>query len=328
MPRFHRIAVSRTAVSLVAAFVAHVGLTAVCLSAAETSGREADAAAIRAAAKVYTEALQRGEAKTLTDLWTADGDIIDDAGEVLQGRETVAATTAGGSAGPQPEFKITETNLRFVTDDVAIEDGQVEVTLPGGGTPLEGRFSATWVREPGGWKLAALREARDPEPSGLESLRELDWMVGDWKVVDETAHGAEAAVTKPPAELTMRVRWNDTHTYLLREIRIRPAHVGPENAAGLDISQQIGWDPLARRIRSWAFGSDGSHSEATWLRDAGSWVARTATVKPDGSQTSAINVYTFDGKDRCSMRSLHTHVGGEHLPPVAVTLVRVAEGTK
>lgn len=323
MPRFHR-----SAVALCAVLVTLIGLMTGCLLAAESQSREADAAAIRAAAKVYTEALQKGESKTLTDLWTADGDIIDDAGQVLQGRETVAATTAGEPSGPQPEFQITETSLRFVTPDVAIEDGKVEVTLPGGGMPLEGRFSATWVREAGGWKLAALREARAPEPSGPDTLRELDWMVGDWKVIDETTHGTEAVDAKPAAELTMRVRWNDTHTFLLREMRIRPTNGAAANGVGLDISQRIGWDPLARRVRSWAFGSDGSHSEATWLRDGGSWVARTATVKPDGSQTSAINVYTFDGKDRCTMRSLHTHVGGEHMPPVALTLVRVAEGTK
>lgn len=323
MPRSHR-----RAVALSALLVVHVSLVAGCLAAAEPAGREADAAAIRAAAKVYMEALQRGEAQTLADLWTTDGDIIDDAGQVLHGRGTVAGTTAGESAGPRPEFRITETNLRFVTADVAIEDGQVEVTLPSGGRPLEGRFSATWVREAGTWKLAALREARDPEPSGLDALRDLDWMVGEWKAIDETSHDGEATDVKPAAEVTMSVRWNEPHTYLLREMRIRPANADATHASGLEISQRIGWDPLARRIRSWAFGSDGSHSEATWLRDGGSWVARTASVQPDGSQTSAINVYTFDGKDRCTMRSLHTHVGGEHLPPVALTLVRVAEATK
>ena len=314
MPRFRRSTVARFAM-----LVALVGLTAGCASAAEPGGREADAAAIRAAAKVFMEALQRGDAQALTRLWTADGDIVDEAGQVLHGRETLAATTGGKSSGPRPEFRITETNLRFVTADVAIEDGAVEVSLPDGGAPLSGRFSATWVREADGWKLAALREARDPEPSGAAALRELDWMVGEWRAIDETAH----ASAKPAAEMTMSVRWNDAHTYLLREMRIRPA-----NGGGLEISQRIGWDPLARRIRSWAFGSDGSHSEATWLRDGGSWVARTSSVQPDGSQTSAINIYSFDGKDRCTMRSLHTHVGGEHMPPVALTLIRVAEGTK
>ncbi len=293
-------------------------------AAAEQSGREADAAAIRAAAKAYVDALKSGDTKTLSGLWTADGDIVDDLGQVLRGRETVAAPAAGPRPADAPEFTITETNLRFLTADVAIEDGQVEVHAPGG-NPLEGRFTATWVRDGGTWKLAALREARDPEPTGPELLRDLDWMVGEWKAVDETAAGAAATPEKPHAEMSMSVRWNDTRTFLHRELRIRPAD-GGDKAAGLVISQRIGWDPLSRRIRSWAFGSDGSHSEATWVRDGGSWVAHTASVQPDGSQTASINVYAFDGKNRCTVRSLHTHVGGEHLPPVVLTLVRTSEG--
>lgn len=307
------------------AFALWTGLYAGFAVAAEPSARDADAAAVRAAAKAYVEALKAGDTKTLAELWTADGDIVDDLGQVLRGRETVATPAATPQSENGPEFRITETSLRFLTADVAIEDGQVEVQMPGGGNPLAGRFTATWVREAGSWKIAALREARDPEPTGPELLRDLDWMVGEWKVVDETSSADAGATAKPAAEMTMSVRWNDAHTFLLREMRIRPAHAG-EKTAGLEISQRIGWDPLSRRIRSWAFGSDGSHSEATWTHDGGSWVAHTATVQPDGSQTAAINAYTYDGKDRCTMRSLHTHVGGEHLPPVALTLVRTSEG--
>lgn len=302
-------------------FVLWTGLYAGCAVSAEPPARDTDAAAIRAAAKAYVDALKAGDTKTLAGLWTADGDIVDDVGQVLRGRETVAAPVATPQSQDRPEFRITETNLRFLTNDVAIEDGQVEVQMPGGGSPLEGRFTATWVREAGSWKIAALREARDPEPTGPELLRDLDWMVGEWKAVDETSHNDTTGTAKPAAEMTMSVRWNDAHTYLLREMRIRPAHAD-EKARGLEISQRIGWDPLSRRIRSWAFGSDGSHSEATWVHDGGSWVAHTASVQPDGSQTAAINAYTYDGKNRCIVRSLHTHVGGEHLPPVALTLVR------
>jgi uncharacterized protein (TIGR02246 family) len=306
-------------------FVLCAGICAGFQACAEPPARDADAVAIRAAAKAYVEALKAGDTKTLTGLWTSDGDIVDDLGQVLLGRETVAVPVATQQSENRPEFRITETSLRFLTDDVAIEDGQVEVQIPGTGSPLEGRFTATWVRDAGGWKIAALREARDPAPTGPELLRELDWMVGEWQAVDETTSDSAAAAVKPAAEMTMSVRWNDAHTYLLREMRIRPTH-GGEKAGGLEISQRIGWDPLSRRIRSWAFSSDGSHSEATWERDSGSWVAHTASVRPDGSQTAAINAYTYDGKDRCTVRSLHTHVGGEHLPPVALTLVRTSKG--
>ena len=308
------------------AFVLCAGSCAGFAVSADSPARDADAAAIRAAAKAYVDALQAGDTKTLAGLWTDDGDIVDDLGQMLRGRETVAVPAATPQSADRPEFRITETSLRFLTDDVAIEDGRVEVELPGGGSPLEGRFTATWVRESGGWKITALREARNPEPTGPELLRDLDWMVGEWKAVDESAPTDAAATVKPAAEMTMSVRWNDAHTYLLREMRIRPTHPG-EKSGGLEISQRIGWDPLSRRIRSWAFGSDGSHSEATWVHEGGAWVAHTASVQPDGSQTAAINAYTYDGKNRCTVRSLHTHVGGEHLPPVALTLVRTSEDT-
>ena len=101
--------------------------------------------------------------------------------------------------------------------------------------------------------------------------------------------------------------------------------MGP--AAGADgprlsISQRIGWDPLTRSVHSWAFGSDGSHAEGTWRRDGGSWIAHVTTVRPDGTQIGSINVYTYDGKDRCVWRSIPTTVGAEHAQPMSVTLVR------
>lgn len=297
---------------------------------AADAGRADDERAILAAAKAYEEALGRGDTKALAALWTPDGDIVDDFGQVLPGRETVSMPAANPAA-PRPAIRVTEKSLRFLCADAAIEDGTVVVTLPGGSLPIEGRFSATWVRHGDGWKLAALRESRRPVVAGPEALKELDWMVGDWTIADESpaagdaAKGVHPAAAGPKAE--MSVRWNESHTFLLRELRISPPASADGPRPSMQISQRIGWDPLSRQIRSWAFGSDGSHGEATWTRDGGSWIARTASVRPDGGQTSTLNIYTFDGKDRCTWRSLPTHVGGEHTPPMSVTMIRRQEGT-
>jgi hypothetical protein len=70
------------------------------------------------------------------------------------------------------------------------------------------------------------------------------------------------------------------------------------------------------------FSSDGGHGEAVWSRDGDSWVARTTGVLPDGSRTSSLNIYTYDGKDRFAWRSLPTHVGGEHTPPLNLQMIR------
>ena len=290
------------------------------------AGRAADAAAIRAAAAAYQEALARGDASRLADLWAPEGDIVDDAGNVLLGRDTTALV-GDEPTGPKPEFRITETKLRFLCADAAIEDGTVEVSLPGGGT-IDGHFAAVWVKHDGAWKLAAIREARDPEAEGSADLQELDWMVGDWKAVAATA--ADAAGAAAPvagdgaAPITLAVHWNPTRTFLVREMRIPPPPGAPADAPTLDISQQIGWDPLARQVRGWAFGSDGSHGESTWIREGDAWIARTVSVRPDGRKTSTLTVYSPDGPDRCTVQSLPTHVGSEHEPHVVLTLERTA----
>jgi uncharacterized protein (TIGR02246 family) len=285
--------------------------TALCLPTALASQAD-DEAAIRAAAKAYVEALGKGDAARLAALWTPDGDIVDASGQKLLGREAVSLDhpATPPEPGARPEFRIRETTLRFLTPDVAVEDGTVEV-VPPAGQPLTGRFSATWVRHEGSWKLGALREARGEEPTAAAALSELDWMVGDWVVVDD-----HPAADKQPA-IEVSTSWNESKTYLIRELRI-PV----EGGAPLTVTQRIGWDPLTKSIHSWVFGSDGSHGEAEWSRDGRSWVANSRAVTPDGSQSTSLNIYTYDGKDRCAWKSLPTHVGSENVPPVTLSMIR------
>jgi uncharacterized protein (TIGR02246 family) len=276
-----------------------------------------DEKAIRDAGIAYQEALARGDGKALAALWTADGDIVDDHGVVTKGRDTVSLT-APSSGVPRPEFRVHGTSLRFLTPDVALEDGMIDVMLPGSAMPQAGRFSATWVRQGGAWKLASLREGRLPGATGAAQLADLDWMVGDWTVVDNAPPDSKSA--RPTIEVS--VRWNASRTFLLRDMKISPAAGASEPSAPLHVTQRIGWDPLSRQIRSWVFSADGGHGDAFWSRDGNSWLARTSAVLPDGSQTSSLNVYTYDGKDRCTWQSFHTHAGGEHLPPVNMTMIR------
>lgn len=279
-----------------------------------------DEKAIKAAGAAYQEALTKGDGKALAALWTADGDIVDAHGMVMKGRDSMALTTPPAPGATPPAFRIHDTNLRFLTPDVALEDGMIDVLVPGSGAPLAGRFSATWVRQGGAWKLAGLREAQLPASTGSAQLADLDWMVGDWTVV-ENAPADPKAAARPTMEIS--VRWNAGRTFLLRDMKITPAATGgSEPLAPMHVTQRIGWDPLSRQIRSWVFSADGGHGEAFWSRDGGSWIARTTAVLPDGSQTASLNVYTYDGKDRCAWQSFHTHAGGEHLPPVNMTMIR------
>lgn len=285
---------------------------AVCLLAAAPAGRcadpaaravvaeppAADVAAIRAAAAAYREALARNDVAVIRRAWTADGDVVDGWGNLLAVGDVVAAVgQPDGDARPQP--RPGETRLRFITPDVAVEDGGMDVIIPGMKTPLVGWFSAIWARRDGEWKLAGIREAEHPAAALADTLDDLEWMVGDWVLALEGGDAAGA-----PPTITMTVRWDAARMFLLRDVRQAPSAPEADGAPVVQVQQRIGWDPLVGRIRSWSFATDGSRAEATWFRDGTSWVVRGTTIQPDGTQTTSVNIYTPDGQDRCVWRTM------------------------
>jgi ketosteroid isomerase-like protein len=255
-----------------------------------------DAAAIRSASADYRAALMRGDAAAIRRAWTDDGDVVDGWGNVLTVAE-VTAISARPADEPRPEIRAGQTRLRFITPDVAVEDGVVDVVFPGTKTPLEGWFSALWARRNGEWKLAGIREAEHPAAALGDRLEDLEWMVGEWVLVPD------ADVKEDLPAITMTVRWDVARMFLLRDVRQDSSKTGA-NQPALEVHQRIGWDPLVGRIRSWSFAADGSRSEATWFRDGTSWVVKGAVIHPDGRQTPTVNIYSFDGKDRCTWRTM------------------------
>ena len=320
---------------LVACACAGLSAAAPTIAQAQTAAparasRQADEDAIRAAAREYERALERGDGRALAAFWTAEGDIVDDHGQVHNGRESVAATTTPRDPATHAKVEIRQKSLRFLSADVAVEDGTVSVTPPGAATSASGWFTAVWVKADGGWKLGGLRESRIESPADAPKLDDLEWMVGEWTAVEEhpgraAAAGEQeqgAAAGRPTIDVS--VRWDVGRAFLLRDMTITAPQA--EAAGGerptLRLMQRIGWDPLSRQIRSWSFSSDGGLGEGVWTRDGDAWIARVTAVMPDGSQTASVNIYTADGPDRCTWRSVPTHVGGEHMPQTMITLVR------
>ena len=279
----------------------------------------ADAAAIRAAAGAYRDALAKGDAEALRRAWADGGDVVDAWGNVFPAAD-VAAVDGGSPGRVQPEIRVKESRLRLITPDVVLEDGAVDVVIPGTNTPLEGWFSAIWHRQGAQWKLASIREVERPTTLQADVLDDLDWMVGDWTVVPEEGQAASGA----PA-MTMTVRWDAGRMFLVRDVKLSSRDPAAEPVT-VDVQQRIGWDPLVGRIRSWSFATDGTRGEATWFRDGNSWIAKGTTIQADGTQETTVHIYTYDGKDRYVWRTMREPLAGEDGVPARVTWVRKPKG--
>lgn len=278
----------------------------------------AEAAAIRAAGAAYREALTKGDVAAIRRLWTADGDVVDGWGNVFPAAEVVGSGDRPADA-VRPDVRVGETRLRLITPDVVLEDGSVDVVIPGTTTPLEGWFSAIWVKQGGEWKLAGIRESERPTSLRPDSLDDLEWMVGEWTLVPED--DAKAAL---PAT-TMSVRWDTGRMFLIRDVRLTSPATAAEPVI-VDVQQRIGWDPLMGRIRSWSFSSDGTRGEATWFRDGNSWIAKGTTIQADGTQSTTVQIYSHDGQDRCTWRMLREPFASDDRIPMRATWVRGPKG--
>ena len=164
--------------------------------------------------------------------------------------------------------------------------------------------------------LAGRLVGQDAGPKGGgDRLEDLEWMVGDWALEPE-----DDTETKQAGSMAMTVHWDEGRAFLIREATLTPPADSAEPVVTLQ--QRIGWDPLVDRIRSWSFSTDGSRAEATWFRDGNSWIVRGTAVLPNGTQTNSVNIYTFDGQDRCTWRIVRPPLSTENDLPTRATWVR------
>jgi uncharacterized protein (TIGR02246 family) len=282
------------------------------VSAADEA-RKQDEQAIRAAARQYIEALARGDTKAMLAQWVPDGDIVDEFGRSTPARDVVEqeaqARRTSADENPGARAELTSSSIRFLTSDVAIEDGTVEVS-PKGLPAARGRFAAIWVKHEGKWKLASLREMRAPTATA-DDLAALDWMLGDW------------SGTLDKARFDVSARWNEKHTFLVRDLTLTR-----DGKVILKGGQRIGVDPLDGKIKSWMHDSEGGHGEGLWTRHGDTWVVQATGVTPDGRRTSATNVYAYDGNNHMTWKSTGGFSNGQSVPDFEVTLERAAASEK
>jgi uncharacterized protein (TIGR02246 family) len=259
----------------------------------------ADEQAIRDLLARFAEAFNKGDADAIAAQFTEDARVVDEEGEVAEGRDAIRARFAESFAeNPDLRVDFQVDRLDFLTPDVALEEGHGTARESAEGVPPEtSYYTAIYVKRDGKWLISRVRDHADPLrelDTPRSHLDELAWMVGDW--VEESD---EAVVRTECA-------WADDGNYLLRTFTV---HVAGKPA--LTGSQRIAWDPQRRQFRSWVFDSDGGFSEGSWTQ-AGEdqWIIRNTGVLRDGSPVTAVNIITREGPETMRWQSTERTMGG------------------
>ena len=277
-----------------------------------TTDHSADEKAIRANVDAFEKAYNAKDAKAIAALFAPDGQIEDKDGDVSEGREAIAKVFADMfSDAPKKHIDVTVESIRFIGPDLAIEEGSTKEIFAPGEPPEYDRYTVFHVKRDGKWMMALAKDEEGPPPSSHEQLRPLSWLIGDW--VDD---GGSTVVVSS-------CRWSEDRNFLLQEFKLL---LNGKDA--MNISQRIGWDPVAKCVRSWVFDSDGGYGESVWTRDGNAWIIKATGVQPDGSIASATNSLVPTGTDGYIWRSTDRIVGDERQPSTEVKVVRKAPEPK
>jgi uncharacterized protein (TIGR02246 family) len=274
--------------------------------AAPASDRSADETAIRANIAAFEKAYNAHDAKAVAALFTPDGQIEDKDGDVSDGRDEIEKVFAGLFAeAPQKRIEVFVESIRFIGADLAVEVGTTKETTAPNEPPEYDRYTVLHLKRDGKWLMALARDEAGPEATAHERLEPLAWLVGEW--VDD---GGSSVVVSS-------CRWSDDGNFLLQDFKLQL-----NGRDAMNVTQRIGWDPVAKCIRSWVFDSEGGFGESVWIRDDTGWLIKAKGVRPDGKTASATNSLTPAGKDSYLWSSTDRVVGDDVQEPTEVKVVR------
>jgi uncharacterized protein (TIGR02246 family) len=248
------------------------------------------------------ENFSRGDAKGLAACWTPTGDFSGPAGEKVEGREAVERAFSEFFAVRKGRtLKLGVLSVRTAGENLALVDVLPEVKPPTAEDGGEAILSLVLVKRAAGWMIESAREtASGRAPAQVQHLKDLEWMVGDW---------ADEASAPGGSSVQSNCDWTANRSFLIRRFKV-------EGKAGVlrTGTEVIGWDPRARRIRSWVFDNNGGFGENLWVRDGNRWLVRYSGTQPDGTEVSATNILTVVDANTVQLESKDRVANGQRQP--------------
>ncbi len=290
------------------------GLLAYALVSAQNPATPAtapgDEQAIRKATAAFVAAYNKGSVDGILALWADKCEYVDEDGKSTTGRADLTAMYKKALAENKgAKVKITTSAIRFVKDDVALDDGESVFTMADGTTDTT-PFTAVWVKKADQWLLHRVRELPSPAAaveSPRSQLKDLRWLVGDWT----------SANKEKDTKTAIAARWMKGQKFLALDYSVQR-----KGAEVLALTQIIGWDPTTNQVHSWVFDSNGGFGEGAWQRQGKAWIVQVSGVTASGSNGTGTMRWTKTGDDSFTFEALDRTLDGEAMPDVKVTYSR------
>lgn len=282
----------------------------VCLAQGKKADESAANQDIRKLLGEMEDSFNRGDAKALAACWTPRGEFVGPGGERIDGREDIEkGFQASFAANKNSKLTLRVLSLRVVSEGVALVDALAEVKpVPAAG---EATSALVLVKQDGRWLIDSARDTVRHTASQTQHLKPLEWMVGDW--TNEASSNSGVAVQSD-------CDWTANRAFLIRKYKIEGG--GALLHGGTEV---IGWDPRARRIRSWVFDFDGGFGENVWVQDGNRWLVQFSGTLGDGRAASATHVFTPLDANTATLESKGRTLNGTPQPDTPkITLKRQA----
>jgi uncharacterized protein (TIGR02246 family) len=248
------------------------------------------------------------DAKAMSGLFLPEGELVDDAGNLLRGRATLESYYADNfQAMPTAKLAVENQSSRVLTDSLVLVDGFATVTPSDKEPARRTRVAVVLTKQGNQWFLASIRDLEEDTDATLggEKLKELQWLVGDW-----LEEGGSYQVHS-------NIQWSDDKLSLVNHFRF----VSPQQKE-VKGTQRIAWDPATNKIKSWSHDNAGGHAEGLWTRSNGSWIVKSSGASSEGDATSATMVYTPVRPGRIDIVSRDRVIGDDVEPEISITMVR------
>jgi len=269
---------------------------------------DTDEKAFRATADEFVKAFNAGDAKTIGAQWSADAAYTDESGQVFHGRDAIQKEYAQ-LFKDHPGAKVTLfiDSFRFFGPDTAIEKGIAKVTLPGEKTSTAAQYNVVHARRDGKWTMVAGHDVPYISELDGDHLKDLEWLIGQWKPEAQDAGSV------------MKFEWMGGRNFIKNTYRSEK-----QGEATLTGGQIIGWNPKLAQIVSWHFEPQGGFGEDSWTKDGNKWTVDATGTMPEGSDATAVNIYTKVDDNHFTWQSTNRTLDGVHLPDAApIKMVRI-----